>query len=458
MKWSREGRWITGGFGLILVLMSAVSITSYQNATQSVESANQVLQTNDILEGLTDISAALANAETRRWRYILFGDIEELERFNVAVQSLDSTLDRLRQMLTHEPIQRQRFNALESLVAERVKLFEQSIEVYRGRRNEISASDPLIVQTQQNQDEIRQLITVLEATEEELLEVRLQQAQSNLQSRMVIEAFGTLLTFGVLFGVYALLYRQMVKRQQAEALQQTLAQAKELSELKLQLFSMVSHEFRTPLSLILGSAQLLDETLKHDIEPTKLKNLYRIQSSARMMTKLLNDILMLARADAGKLEYNPEWVEIQTFCLNLVEDFQLVEESGRSLKFTQVGNCTHVYVDEKLLYSILSNLLSNAIKFSPPQGTIHFTLICEPDAVTFQVKDEGIGIPPEDLPKLYDLFTRASNVREIMGTGLGLAVVKKCLELHQGEISVDSQVGAGTAFTVRIPQGRGSRE
>jgi signal transduction histidine kinase len=114
-------------------------------------------------------------------------------------------------------------------------------------------------------------------------------------------------------------------------------------------------------------------------------------------------------------------------------------------------------LDEKLLYSILSNLLDNAIKYSALETPVYFTLICEPDAVTFQIRDEGIGIDIPEQQKLYDPFSRGKNAREIIGTGLGLAVVKKCLDLHQGEISAESEVGKGTTFTVRIPQGKENR-
>lgn len=452
MKWSHEGKWIRGGFGLALALMGIVSVTSYQNATQLVDSANQVKQTNELLNLFTDLSATLADAESRRWGYIVSGDVDELEQYTTAIQRIHPILDKLKQPLTDTPVQTQRFETLNILIDQRIQLLQESIERYQGQRSSISPADLVITQSKQNQDAIRQLIIALEAKEEELLQQQLEQAQSNLRFRMLIEPIGTMLTFAILFGVYALLYQQMMKRQQAESLQRTFAQEKELSELKLQLFSMVSHEFRTPLSLILGSAQLLGENLKHQVDPAKLKNLYRIQSSARIMTRLLSDILTLARADAGKLEYKPQWIEIQTFCLNLVEDFQLYGESRRSLKFTQQGSCTYAYLDEKLLYSILSNLLSNAIKFSPNDSPVHFTLICEPNAIIFKVQDEGIGIPTEDQPRLYELFVRGRNANGIVGTGLGLAVVKRCLDLHQGEIFVDSQAGNGTTFTVRIPQ------
>ena len=452
MKWLHEGKWITGGFGLAVLLMGAVSVTSYQNATQLVDSANQVSQTNEILNVLTNLSVTLADAESRRWGYVLSGDRTRLEQYRVAIRELDPILNQLRQPLADAPIQQQRLDALEQLLIEQVELLEGSLEAYQGRQTIPSITDPLIVQSQQNQEAIQQLTAILKDQEEQILQSQVEQAQSNLRLRMLIEPLGTLLTFAILFGVYAQLYRQMVKRQYAETRQRTLAQEKELSELKLQLFSMVSHEFRTPLSLILGSAQLLDETLKHQVEPAKLKNLYRIQSSAKVMTQLLSDILTLARADAGKLECKPEWIEIQTFCLNLVEDFQLYGDSSRSLTFSQQGDCVRAYVDEKLLYAILSNLLSNAIKFSPPESTVHLALFCEPDAVFFQVKDQGVGILPEEQPHVYDLFVRGSNVKGVAGTGLGLAVVKRCLDLHNGEISIKSQPGVGTTFTVRIPQ------
>lgn len=457
MKWSLEGKWITGGFSLALVLMGVVSFISYQNANQLAESAKQVRQTNQVLKAITAISATLTDAESGRRGYILFSDPEELERYNQAVERLKQQIDKLRQPLDDTPIQRQRFDTLESLIAQRLDLFQSVIDQHQKAPARFSPQDPLIVQTKRNQDEIRRVLQDLVSEEEKLLETQVEQSQANFQFRMWLELLGTLLTFIIFFGVYALLYRQMVKRQQAETLQRALAQEKELSQLKLQFFSMVSHEFRTPLSLIVGSAQLLGESLKSVVEPAKLKNLYRIQSSAKVMTQLLSDILTLARADAGKLECNPSLVEVQTFCLNLVEDFQVFSESKRTIKFIKQGSCTHANLDEKLLYSILSNLLSNAIKYSDPESTVYFTLICEPDAVTFQIRDEGIGIDIQEQQKLYDPFSRGKNAREIMGTGLGLAVVKKCLDLHKGEIYVDSKVGIGTTFTVKILQGKENR-
>lgn len=452
MKWSLEKKLIVGGFGWALLLMGFVNFISYQNATHLIESAHQVKHTHEVLTNLTDIIATLTDAESGRRGYILFGDKSELNRYKIAIKSIYPKLKTLQNLIATNPNQQQKLVILESLIAQKLVLFKQSIDLYKSGTSTISAQATLAAQSQTNRDEIRSLIAQMQREEQQLLQLWVGQSQSSLHYRMTIEFLGTFSSFAILLGVYALLYRQMVKRQQAETIQRTLVQEKELSELKLRFFSMVSHEFRTPLSIILGSAQLLIESSQQWTESKKLKNLHRIQSSAKVMTQLLTDILTLTRAEAGKLECKPELLDLESFCLNLVEDIQLCSDKQHQIKLVSQGRCSHAYLDEKLLYSIMSNLLLNAIKYSPQGGNIKFALSCSPEAVIFQVKDEGIGIPLEDQQALYEPFHRGKNVGDIVGTGLGLAVVKKCLDLHQGEISVESQVGVGTTFTVKIPQ------
>jgi signal transduction histidine kinase len=272
-----------------------------------------------------------------------------------------------------------------------------------------------------------------------------------MQYRLAIESVGTLISFTIFLSVYLVLYHQLLKRQEAERMQQKLAQEKELSELKLEFLALVSHEFRTPLSVILGSAQLLKDSLSSQIERSRLRSLTRIESSAKAMKQMFADVLTIARADAGKLEYQPSWLELQSFCLNLVEDMQL---SDQQQQLIDLGDRTHAWLDESLIYSALSNLLSNAIKYAPLGSNIDFILDGKIDVITFQVKDEGMGISPEEQITLFEPFTRGVSVKSIVGTGLGLALVKRCIDLHQGEITIDSEVGVGTTFTIQIPQSR----
>jgi signal transduction histidine kinase len=170
-----------------------------------------------------------------------------------------------------------------------------------------------------------------------------------------------------------------------------------------------------------------------------------------LINHLLTDILTLTRAEAGELDYKPQLINVENFCLNLLEDVQMFSHTNHIIKFIKHGQSFRANLDEKLLYSILSNLLLNAIKYSLSGGSISLVLNSQPDTTIFQVIDEGIGISPAEQARLYEPFFRSQNVEGIVGTGLGLPIVKKCVERHQREILVESKVGVGTTFTVKIP-------
>jgi len=247
--------------------------------------------------------------------------------------------------------------------------------------------------------------------------------------------------------------RDITKRKQAEAeIHKALAKEKELHELKSRFVSMTSHEFRTPLSTILSSSELLEHYSESWSSEKKVRHLRRIQSSVHNMTQLLNDVLIIGKAEAGKLTFHPEPLDLCQFCWDLTEELSLNKSSElKKINFVVSGVCKTTNVDEKLLRHILTNLLSNAIKYSPPGSTVNFELVYQDNEISFQIQDIGIGIPTADLAHLFESFHRASNVGNISGTGLGLAIAKKCVELHGGAIAVKSEVGVGTTFEVRIP-------
>jgi PAS domain S-box-containing protein len=240
-------------------------------------------------------------------------------------------------------------------------------------------------------------------------------------------------------------------QKQAEELRHAWEAEKKLRRLQLRFFSMVSHEFRTPLSTILGSAQILKSAPQTWTEEKKLRNLSRIEMAAKNMTQLLDDLLTINRAESGKLEFNPQPIPLEPFCRRLVEDLPFTTNPKHQIKLAILGKCRIANLDEKLLRSILTNLLSNAVKYSPKGGQIHFLLKCESQSAIFQIEDSGIGIPPEDQNHLFELFHRGKNVNNLPGTGLGLSVVKKCLDLQGGTISINSEVGVGTTVIVTLP-------
>ena len=230
-----------------------------------------------------------------------------------------------------------------------------------------------------------------------------------------------------------------------------LQEEKELSELKSRFISMVSHEFRTPLTVIRTSIELLERYGHIATEEKKREYFQRIRAAVRNMSHLMEDVLTIGKAEAGKLELLPITINLEQFCHDLVEEIQLGVGPGHTICFSSQGECQQAYLDQKLLRSILTNLLSNAIKYSPSGGKIEFNLVCRYEIAHFEIRDYGIGIPYADQPHLFELFHRASNAANIRGTGLGLAIVKQGVDLHGGKITFTSQEGIGTTFHVHLP-------
>jgi signal transduction histidine kinase len=240
-------------------------------------------------------------------------------------------------------------------------------------------------------------------------------------------------------------------KQVEDKMRRALEEEKELNELKSRFVSMASHEFRTPLTAIRTATEILEQY--GDVVSAEKKQEYfrRIRTAIQNIDQLMEDVLTIGKAEAGKLEFSPGWLNLEEFCCEIVEEIQLGIGSHHRIQLTRQGDCQRVYLDPKLLRSILTNLLSNAVKYSPQGSVVEFSLSCLTQVIRFEIKDQGIGIPLDDQPKLFELFHRAKNADTIRGTGLGLAIVKQCVELHQGQITFTSQEDAGTTFCVELP-------
>ncbi|MCT7983401.1 ATP-binding protein [Laspinema sp. A4] len=227
--------------------------------------------------------------------------------------------------------------------------------------------------------------------------------------------------------------------------------AEEVSKIKAQYLSMAAHEFRNPLTTIQSSAELIQEYVGNWPPEKTQKHLEQIVTATESLNQLLEDILKFGKADFQKTSLNPAPLNLASFCEGIVETFQLSAGNEYRLIFTQKGESRTAYLDQKLLWHLFNNLIANAIKYSPAGGEILITLSFDFDEVVFQICDRGIGIDPEEINTLFVPFSRASNVGTIPGTGLGLAIAKRSVDLHQGQITVESQLGQGTTFTVTLP-------
>lgn len=232
---------------------------------------------------------------------------------------------------------------------------------------------------------------------------------------------------------------------------EALAKEKELNDLKSRFVTMASHEFRTPLSTILSSTSLIEKYNTPDTEDKKLKHIERIKSSVIHLTAILSDLLSLAKLEEGVLKANPETVDIVKFLEGLVQDMHGLVQENQTIVYKHDGANKQVNVDIKFLKQILTNLLSNAIKFSKNGKQIDLTTQTDDVSVIITVKDRGVGIDEEDQKHLFERFFRAQNVENIPGTGLGLNIIAKYLELMKGNITFTSKLNEGTTFIIKLP-------
>ncbi|HEY9867218.1 MAG TPA: PAS domain-containing sensor histidine kinase [Candidatus Obscuribacterales bacterium] len=261
--------------------------------------------------------------------------------------------------------------------------------------------------------------------------------------------------------------KDITQRKYSEAeIKKALDQEKELNQLKSRFVSMISHEFRTPLTTILASAEALEYYGHKWDEEKKLNYLQRIQTTVHHLTELLNQVLIIGQGEAQKIPFQPSLINLENFCYSIIQEMQIGIKYKQRLHFIPPKNQvldtsqlpTQVYLDERLLRHILYNLISNAIKYSPQEGNIELNLNYNQNQVILTLKDEGIGIPQEDQQHLFEPFHRAKNVGVIPGTGLGLTIVKKSVEIQGGIIQVQSKINSGTIVTVIFPLSTGENE
>jgi PAS domain S-box-containing protein len=236
-----------------------------------------------------------------------------------------------------------------------------------------------------------------------------------------------------------------------QTIRKALDKEMELSELKSRFVSMTSHEFRTPLATILSATEMLERYSERLPAEEKAELLGLTKVAVKRMSHMLEEVLVIGRADSGRLAFNPQPVNVERLCRDIAEEIAKGTADGQRIVLRARGEERLRMLDEKLARHILGNLLSNAVKFSPPGSIVRFDVSIDPGETVFEVSDQGIGIPPEDHPHLFETFHRGRNVSNISGTGLGLAIVKRCVILHGGTIDFDSHVGQGTRFVVNLP-------
>jgi len=238
--------------------------------------------------------------------------------------------------------------------------------------------------------------------------------------------------------------------QTKEELHTALQKEKELNDMKSRFVSMASHEFRTPLATILSSLSLVNKYNSLETEEKRNKHISRIKSSVHNMTDILNDFLSLSKLEEGKISFDPEEFNLNEVASNIVQDIQQITRRDQKIVYSFSGN-ENIWSDKKIIRNILTNLITNAVKFSNENGIIKVVIDGGSNEFVISVEDNGIGISNEDKKHLFERFFRGKNATNIQGTGLGLNIVAKYVEVLKGRITYESELEKGTKFIITLP-------
>lgn len=249
------------------------------------------------------------------------------------------------------------------------------------------------------------------------------------------------------------------QKRAAVAASEAMAKEEEFSVLKSHFAyfaSVITHELRNPLNNIFACTKLIESNTPSETDEKTLNYLQLIQVNVRRMNQLLNDLLLIKKVEAKELHLHPSLLNLTQFCQELTEELQQGVAARHKIIFTSQESCSAVSLDKKLLRHILTNLLLNAIKYSPENGEIKLDVACQEKQAIFKIQDSGTDIPQSDQEFLFKMFHQGSNIGVVAGSGLGLLIVKQCIDLQGGEIAVENTPGVGTTLTVTLPLNRNS--
>jgi PAS domain S-box-containing protein len=226
---------------------------------------------------------------------------------------------------------------------------------------------------------------------------------------------------------------------------------KDLNALKSRFIAMISHEYRTPLTIIMTATELMEKLFRNGNEQEFLKKNNMVKKAIRSMTRLLEDVLMVGRIDSNSLATKFRKVEVIPFCEKIISDIRALDNEDHEIKLKYNNPNIQVKTDPNLLKPVLNNLMMNAVKYSDGGTCIELSLHMGRKILKLEIKDRGIGILPEESEYIFEPFVRGSNIGAREGTGLGLSIVKGCIDALDGSVTIDSLPGKETTFSVVIP-------
>jgi signal transduction histidine kinase len=462
---------VGGGFSLALLLLFGVGVTFSWSVQRLLNNSKWVDHTYQVRGEIAHILSGINNAETARRGYIITGKDTYLINYRQSSQESNRSFKTLRTLTADNPLQQQRLVLLEPLIAEKLKGLQESIElrqqnVGEDRNAQIAFTD----RGSAISEEIKRLLAAMEQEEKMLLQRRSAATNRSVRYTVLVVCIGGLLSFSLLIAIYFLLRKQIsdrilateklaqtntaleteiAERLEAERKLEQLTTELQRSNRELEQFAYVaSHDLQEPLRAVAGYTQLLVQEYQNRLDESAQEYMTYVIDGAMRMQQLIQDLLAYSRVSTRTQAFVS--IDGNAVLRQAVNNLQVaIAESNATITHDPLPQ---VNGDKTQWLQLFQNLIANAIKFrreEPPQ--VHIMAESKDREWLFSVRDNGIGIKPQYLDRIFEIFKRLHTRREFPGTGIGLAMCKKIVERHGGRIWAESQPGVGTTFYFTIP-------
>jgi signal transduction histidine kinase len=472
-------RLIMLSFGVALLILVFIGGMSYLTTNSLIETNAKALDTSRVIEKLNILLAKIYRGESSARGYILSEASEDYDSFQSAITDVREDLKALEPIFAGNPEQKARLDALKSAVVQKINFSTQKIELRRSQGFNAAQKFFLTGRDETLMDTISDLVSEIGSKETLLLDERREQAEWSAKWLRASLIFGFAISFCMLLAVYYYLHLEILRRREAETealklneelehrvRQRTAELADVNSQLKLrneevehanrmksEFLARMSHELRTPLNAIIGFSDLLAEESAGSLSDKQKRFVNHVSAGARHLLQLINDVLDVSKIEAGKTELNPA----DFIALDAVDEVLSVINplaESKVIKIdNQVGREWVLRADRIRMKQILYNLLTNAVKFTQEQGLVRIEASPEGKFLRLCISDTGIGIPLDEQRLIFEEFHQAGGTTKnpSQGTGLGLTITKRLIELHGGRIWVESEPAQGSRFSFTIP-------